>query len=264
VAAALPPAMAIGRSVTTGKREEGTDMRKLIMAGVSALTICGAVTGPAHAQWTVIDPSNLAQAVQQVQQLQQQLQVMQQQYQQLIQTYQAIAHVPSNAVNQLGQQLNVDQFRNALPSQSNVLGSVMNGTTLGSGNLGSTAQGYLNQNRVYAPTGSDFQAQEMQRNAYSVAGTQAMASELYQSAANRVSALQRIEGQLAAAQDAKAVADLAARINAEQTYIQAQQVQAQSLAMWQQSQQRNQDQRQEEQRRQSIDALIEQAKARGG
>jgi type IV secretion system protein VirB5 len=172
--------------------------------------------------------------------------------------------VPSNAVNQLGQQLNVDQFRNALPSQSNVLGSVMNGTTLGSDNLGSTAQGYLNQNRVYAPTGSDFQAQEMQRNAYSVAGTQAMASELYQSAANRVSALQGIEGQLAAAQDAKAVADLAARINAEQTYIQAQQVQAQSLAMWQQSQQRNQDQRQEEQRRQSIDALIEQAKARGG
>jgi type IV secretion system protein VirB5 len=80
-----------------------------------------------------------------------------------------------------------------------VVGSVMNGTVLGPGSFGSAAQGYLNQNRIYAPTGQDFQAQEMQRNANSVAGAQAMASELYQSAANRVAALQGIETQLASA-----------------------------------------------------------------
>ena len=98
----------------------------------------------------------------------------------------------------------------------------------------------------------------------SVAGAQAMASALYQSASDRVSLLRGIEGQLAAAPNAKAVADLQARLAAEQAYVQAQQVQVQSLAMWQQAQQRNQQQRQEEQRRQEIDRLIQQAVARGG
>jgi len=62
----------------------------------------------------------------------------------------------------------------------------------------------------------------------------------------------------------KAVADIQARIAAEQAYIQAQQVQAQALAMWQASQERNQDQRKNEDRRRQTDDLIEQAKARGG
>ena len=64
--------------------------------------------------------------------------------------------------------------------------------------------------------------------------------------------------------DAKAVGDLQARIAAEQAYIQAQQVQAQSLAMWQASQERNHQQRGEEERRRQIDNLIEAAKAHGG
>ena len=91
-----------------------------------------------------------------------------------------------------------------------------------------------------------------------------MASELYQSAADRVSLLRGIERQLAGAVDAKAVADLQARLAAEQAYVQAQQVQAQSLAMWQQAQERNRQQQQEEQRRQEIDRLIDEAAARGG
>jgi type IV secretion system protein VirB5 len=140
----------------------------------------------------------------------------------------------------------------------------MNGSGLGTGGIEATARGYLNQNRVYAPAGDDFQARELQRSSSSVASTQAMASELYQSAANRVTALRGVETQLASAPDTKAVADLQARIATEQAYIQAQQVQAQSLAMWQASQQRNEEQRSREERRRQLDTLIEQAKARGG
>lgn len=238
--------------------------RKFILTGVAALTICSAAISPAQAQFLVYDPAIFLQAIEQVTQLTQQLAVLRQQYQQLQKTYAAIAHSPLADLNALGQQLNVNQFRNALPSQSNVLGAVMNGSGLGPGNLGSAAQGYLNENRIYAPTGQDFNAQEMQRNANSVAGAQAMASELYQSAANHVTALQGIERQLANAPDTKAVADIQARIAAEQAYIQAQQVQAQSLAMWQASQERNQQQRGDEERRRQIDKLIESAKARGG
>lgn len=231
---------------------------------LAAALIPAAPAPPARAQLAVIDPANLAQAVQQVQQMAQQLQMMQQQYQQLQQTYQAVAHAPSEALTELGRKLNVEALRNALPAQSGDLGAVMTGTSLGPGGFGSAAQGQLERNRVYSPGGADFQAQEMQRAATSIAGAQAMASGLYQSAASRIAALQAIEGQLASAGDAKAVADLAARISAEQAYIQAQQVQAQSLVLWQQAQMRNQDQREQERRRQSIDALIDQAKARGG
>lgn len=236
----------------------------LLPLALAAALIAAVPAQPAHAQLAVIDPANLAQAVQQVQQMAQQLQAMQQQYQQLQQTYQAVAHAPSDALTELGRQLNVDALRNALPAHSGDLGAVMTGSSLGPGGFGNAAQGQLERNRVYSPGGADFQAQEMQRAATSIAGAQAMASGLYQSAASRIAALQAIEGQLAGAADAKAVADLAARIAAEQAYIQAQQVQAQSLVLWQQAQMRNQDQREQERRRQSIDALIDQAKARGG
>ncbi|HYH37633.1 MAG TPA: type IV secretion system protein [Azospirillum sp.] len=238
-------------------------MRRSTLAVSLALAILAACPG-ARAQHQVIDAANLARNVQQIQQLTQQLQLMQQQYQQLLNTYRAVAHAPSEALTALGWQLNAEPFRNALPPQSMVLGSVLDGSAVGPGALGAAAEGYRARNRVYTPDGLDFQAQEMQRTAASVAGAQAMAGTLYQSAADRVAVLQGIEGQLATAADAKAAGDLAARIGAEQAYIQAQQVQAQALVLWQQAQQRNQEQREQERRRQSIDELIEQAKARGG
>ena len=238
-------------------------MRNVIKKSALALAICGTVIGPVQAQWVVTDPGNTAQAVEQVVQMIKQLAVMRQQYDQLMQTYQAISHAPQGALTQLGQKLNVDQFRNALPS-STALGAVMNGSDLGIGNFGKAISGYVQQNRVHAPTGPDFQAKEMQRTANSVAGAQAMASGLYQSAANRIEALQGLENQLASAPDTKAVADIQARIAAEQAYIQAQQVQAQALAMWQASEERNQEQRNREERRRQTDKLIEEAKAKGG
>lgn len=239
-------------------------MRKTLLAGAAALALCAGFCAPAQAQWVVTDPWNTAQAVEQVRQAVAQLQVMQQQYQQLQQQYQAIAHLPDQGLQQLGQRFNVPQFRNALPSQSSVLGTVMNGTALGGGAFGSAAQGYRDQNQVYSSPGQDFQARELDRNGQSVAGAQAMAAGLYQSAADRITTLQGLEGQLASAPDTKAVADIQARLSTESAYIQAQQVQAQSLGLWQTTQERNADQRHDEERRRQVDSLIEAAKARGG
>lgn len=229
-------------------------MRRWILTGAAALAI-GVGAGPAMADLPVIDVGAIAQAVETIKRLEAQLA-------QLQQTYAAIAHLPQDELNRLGSQL--QQFRNPLGSSSADIGAIMNGSGIGSGALGSTAQSYLNQNRVYSPTGQDFQAQQMNRNANSVAGAQAMASQLYQSAATHIQTLQGLESQLASATDAKAVADIQARIGMEQASFQGQQVQAQSLAMWQAAQERNQDQRNDEQRRQQVDSLIEQAKAHGG
>ncbi|UZO95028.1 VirB family protein (plasmid) [Roseomonas mucosa] len=240
-----------------GKRKETEAMRKLLLAGAMALAI-GAGAAPAHAQWTVIDPSNLAQAVEQVRQLQQQYQTLQQQLQTAQQTYESVTHAPDNALRDLGQQFNVDQFRNALPNTQSIT-NMMDGQA-----IGAQAQQYLNRNRVYQPTGDDFNAQELNRGAQSIANNQAVATQLYQSASARITALQGLESQLQSAPDAKAVADIQARIAQEQAMIQAQQVQAQSLGMMQQAQERNERQRSVEQRRRGIENAIEAAKQHGG
>jgi type IV secretion system protein VirB5 len=224
----------------------------MILAGAAVLALTGTGAGPASAQMSVVDVKAIVQAKAQLDQLRQQ-------YAQLQQSYSAIAHVPQGALNQLGQQLNTSQFRNPLGTSSADLGAIMNGT-----GSGSAAQDYLDRNRVYSPTGQDFRAQQMNRNATSIAGVQAMAGELYQSSASHITALQGLDGQLAGANDTKAVADIQARIGMEQAAFQAQSVQAQSLAMWQQAQERSENQQRDEVRRQQVDGLIVQAKAHGG
>ena len=103
----------------------------------------------------------------------------------------------------------------------------------------------------------------MNRNANSIAGAQAMAGELYQSAATHLQTLQGLEGQLAAAPDTKAIADIQARLAMEQATFQAQQVQAQSLSMWQDAQERNEDEQHDELRRREMENALEQNKAHG-
>jgi len=234
-------------------------MRKSILAGVSALVLC--VAAPASAQLgggIVYDPSNYAQALEQVRQLQQQYAKMQEQLATAKSTLDSVSHLPDQTLNQLGQQFNKPELRQALPTGTGVQ-DLLNGEQ-----LNAQAQQFLDKNRVYAPTGDDFAAKEMTRNGQSIANQQAMANSLYQSSTARINALQGLEGQLAGAKDAKSVADISARIQQEQAYIQAQQVQAQSLQMWQAAQERNAEQRSNEQRRQRVESMIAEAKARGG
>ena len=126
---------------TANGNESPMRIQKLIVSGAAALAIGGATMDAVHAATIVYDPANYAQAVQQLAQMTQQLAIMRQQYQQLLQTYQAVSHLPQNVLNTLGQQLNVDQFRNTLPAQSNVLGALMDGTNLGTGSLAAAHKG---------------------------------------------------------------------------------------------------------------------------
>jgi type IV secretion system protein VirB5 len=218
------------------------------------------VAAPASAQFggVVYDPSNYAQALEQVRQLQQQYAKMQEQLQTAKSTLDSVSHLPDQALNQASQAFQKPELRQALPTGSGVQ-DLLNGEQ-----LNAQAQQFLNKNRVYQPTGDDFAAQEMTRNSQSIANQQAMANSLYQSSTARINALQGLESQLSTAKDAKSVADISARIQQEQAYIQAQQVQAQSLQMWQAAQQRNAEQRSDEQRRQRVESMIAEAKARGG
>ena len=119
--------------------------RQLFQTSAAALTLVGAMTAPAHALDVVYDPSNYAQAVQQVTQLTQQLAVMQQQYQQLVMTYQALTRVTDlgsavSALNMMG-------IRNPLPINPYAAQSLLNGTGGASGMLNSLSG-------LYTGTGS--------------------------------------------------------------------------------------------------------------
>ena len=103
----------------------------------------------------------------------------------------------------------------------------------------------------------------MTTNANSIAGVQAAADNLQQSTTSHIQNLQQLESALAASPDEKETADISARVQLENTYITAQQVQATSLQTWQAAQVRNQQEQADEAKRQNIDDVINQANANG-
>lgn len=238
-------------------------------------SVCGAalLTGTAHAQIPVTDGLGLSQrATQQLQTLgewakqaramEQEFAVLKQQYQQLQQTYAAIAHLPDAALQELGQMMNVPQFRQALPDVNGMINSLSGGGVGGLGNMSGLAQQYLGRNQLYNIPGMDAGAQQVRGIANSVAGVQGLLDTLYQSAGGRISALQTLEGQLAAAPDAKATADIQARLGMERAVLQAQQLQATTLQTWQQSQIRTDENQRDEVRRCQIDAVLADSRAK--
>ena len=247
------------------RKGKNRTMRKLLLSGACAAALL--TVGHARAEMPVIDTANLLntgrqvmQGAQQIQQLAQQIQTLQQQLQQMQQVYASIAHLPDQQLQQLGSLLNTDQFRNPLPSTSGAIGSLLNGSGLNGstnlGNLSGLGQQYLGQNRVYSSPDADANANSMSNNAASIAATQGIADQLYQSAADHTRMLQNLEGALANAPDAKGVADIQARVQLEQAYVANQQVQAQAISTWQQSQVRSYEQQRRESRRCHIDQVL--------
>lgn len=231
-------------------------MRNLLLAGACAVAVFYARTARAQIVCSncTTELMEVPREVARVKQVVDQIATLKSQLQQIENVYASVAHMPDAALSQLGQQLNVDRFRNPLPTTSGALGGMLNGSLLG--NLTGLGQQYLNQNRIYTPSANDYAANAMATNAASIANVQAMSDQLYQSAAAHTTTLQGLESQLASAPDDKAVADISARVQLEQTYIAGQQVQAQAISTMQAAQVRNADQQSSESRRCYIEAAI--------
>ena len=236
-------------------------MRSMLLAGTAAVVLF--TSDGAWAQVAVYDGANfgntarsVVQGAQQLQQLAHQLQTMQQQLTTAQQTFESLAHLPTSELQSFSSQFNVTALRNILPTSPATLGNIMNGSGLG--NMGSLGQQYSSQNRIYQPQSSDFAAQQMTSNANSIAGVQALANQLFFSSSQHIAAIQTLEGELSSAPDEKTVGDLQARVQTEQTYLAAQQVQAQSIQTWQEAQVRNVEEQTTEERRQNIDDVLTQ------
>jgi len=235
--------------------------RMTFLASASVAALLGASS--ARAQLAVVDTANLANTAQQVQQLAAQLHNMEQQLTTAQQTFASLSHGVSDPLQASSSQFNVPALRNVLPTGSGAFGSIVTGSGLG--NTGYLGTQNLNANHVYTPAGTDFNATQMATNANSIAGVQAASQELYQSASSHMATMADLETQLNDSPDQKTTSDIQARIAQEQTYLQAQQVQALTLQTLQAAQVRNVEQQADEMHRKNIDdVLVQDAAATPG
>lgn len=222
-------------------------MKRILLAGASALVLAVAAPSAGHAQIPVTDAAHIAKSAAQhlatIQQWTSQLRGMEQQYNQLRSTYEAIAH--TNSVQGLAS--NLGRLSNTVPGAAQILG-----ITRGVGGIADAAS-ILQGNRVFSATGGDWSATELNRRAQGLANIQAVAYQQMQASEQRLAGLQELMDEVDAQPDMQASAALGNRIAAEQTFLSAQQQQLTQLQILQRSQEQVDMLRAEERQRQSAE-----------
>lgn len=203
-------------------------MKKLISLFVLVLGLFGG--GQAYAGIPVIDVANLAQAIQQVTAWAQQYQQMEQQFQQLQQQYAAITG--GRGFSQFMNDPSFQAARRTLPQDAQNVLSLMNGT--GSyGNFASSINAI--KQATSSLSDSDF-ANQAAAASYDAdlnraATNNALSMQAYSDAAQRLGNLETLIGQISQTNDPKAIAELQARIAAENGIIQNEHAKLQAAQM---------------------------------
>ncbi|WP_426960345.1 type IV secretion system protein [Muricoccus radiodurans] len=235
-------------------------MKRMLLAGASALSLSAAVPTPAAAQWVVYDPkSDLARALEAVRAMQQGLQQLQQlraQYEQAVATYNVIAHATDlgQVVNALG-----GVSRSYLPPNSIItegLSAVQGGIYGGIPSVLGSAERFLSRNQAYVPPGTpDTWQQEQSRRAGVTANAQALAAESMAEADQRLANLAILRARLEAATDGTEVAAVNGLIAIEQQNLAIHQARFQNIQAMVIADNRVTEQRVEQRQRQSADEL---------
>jgi hypothetical protein len=132
------------------------------------------------------------------------------------------------------------------------------------GQLGSIAQRFLNADTIYRPSGTDFNATQLNNSAMSLANVQALADQSLESIQNHIDGLQQLRGELSNVSSDADLSAIRGRIEAEQADLQAQGVQAQELQTAMLAQQQIREQQQAEKVRQDDDELLNNTAPIGG
>ena len=233
-----------------------TRRRATVLTSLSVVTLL--MASPAGAE-IVFDPSvfarqfeQLTEMKKQVDTLTSQLKVAQDQLNQAKQLYDSFNR-RTNA-NDIGALLNTPQFRKVLPQQFADIEKLVAGQ--GSGNFANSINQYLNQNRAYAGnSGNSYYQSELDRIARQTGAKHSMGQAVYDTASQRVDALEELRARISSATDAKEVLDLSARLQAEQALLQNDVLRMQGLAMIQQARVDMDGQREREKQRQLVDEI---------
>jgi type IV secretion system protein VirB5 len=201
----------------------------------------------------VIDETAIAKQIESITQLKSQLDTLNQQLQQAQQLYASLNKITNMA--DVAGLLNDPSIRKALPEDFNAIEGLLKGK--GTGVLGNSASKFLDDNSTYRTSANDFYAQELARAQNQNAGQMSLGQQIYDAATKRIDGIDELRKQISAAADAKDIADLQARLQAETAFLQTDVLRMQALQMVQQAQVQVDDQRKAEDWRKRLDAMGE-------
>ncbi len=206
----------------------------------------------AHAQGIpVTDQAAIAKQIESITQLKSQLDTLNQQLQQAQQLYGSLNKVTTMA--DVAGLLNDPSIRKALPQDFNTIEGLFKGS--GTGVFGASASKFLESNSTYRTSADDFYAQELSRIQNQNAGQMSLGQQIYDAATKRIDGIDQLRQQISSAADAKDIADLQARLQAETAFLQTDVLRMQGLQMVQQAQVQVDDQRNAEDWRQRMDMM---------
>ena len=199
----------------------------------------------------VIDQAAIAKQIESITQLKSQLDALNQQLQQAQQLYGSLNKLTNMA--DVASLLNDPAIRKALPGDFSAVESLLKGS--GSGAIGDAASKFLTDNSTYKTSANDFYAQELSRLQNKNAGQMSLGQQIYDAATKRIDGIDQLRRQISSASDAKEIADLQARLQAETAFLQTDMLRMQGLQMMQQAEVQVDEQRRAEDWRKRMDTM---------
>jgi len=199
----------------------------------------------------VIDETSIAKQIESITQLKSQLDALNQQISQAQQLYSSLNKITNMA--DVATVLNDPSIRKALPQDFYAIESLFKGSL--SGVFSESASRFLQGNSTYRTSANDFYAQELSRMQNQNAGQMSLGQQIYDAATKRIDGIDQLRQKISSAADAKDIADLQARLQAETAFLQSDVLRMQGLRMVQQAQVQVADQRKAEDWRQRMDTM---------
>jgi len=199
----------------------------------------------------VNDQAAIAKQIESIAQLKSQLDALNEQIGQARQLYGSLNKLTDMA--DVAEVLNDPAIRKALPSDFAAIEGLLKGN--GTGVFGDSASRFLEGNSTYRTDADDFYAQELSRLQNKNAGQMSLGEQIYDAATKRIDGIDQLRGKISTAGDAKEIADLQARLQAEQAFLQTDVLRMEGLRMVQQAQNQVDEQRKAEDWRQRMDNM---------
>lgn len=220
-------------------------------AAALAAAIVLSAGGAAGQGIPVIDQTAILKQIESIAQLKSQLDALHQQIEQAQQLYSSLNKLTDMA--DVASVLNDPAIRKALPSDFAAIEGLLKGE--GTGVFKDSASKFLEGNSTYRTDADDFYAKELARVQNKNAGQMSLGQQIYDAATKRIDGIDQLREKISTASDAKEIADLQARLQAEQAFLQTDVLRMEGLRMVQQAQNQVDEQRKAEDWRQRMDAM---------
>jgi len=199
----------------------------------------------------VVDQTSILKQIESITQLKSQLDALHQQIDQAQQLYGSLNKLTNIA--DVANVLNDPEIRKALPSDFVSIEGLFKGN--GSGSIGQSASKFLESNSSYQTGADDFYAKELSRIQNKNAGQMSLGQQIYDAATKRIDGIDELREKISSTGDAKGIADLQARLQAEQAFLQTDVLRMEGLQMVQRAQTEVDEQRKAEDWRQRMDSM---------